>query len=209
MIESTAVWPSWQDRQVSDAMPFLIGLSPDQRLRLARVGDRTRPFVQDALSVAFANTGLLPRSVDIEQLRARAESLTQLGEVKRQLQSLLEKVSDSEIRLASDLYGVTRTVYTVLKTPATVPGAPTAVSAVAATLEEKARFGVTLGAKLSTFPMERRPTTPNTAKLVVVAKLGMVMVVLKNIVLWLLFSRKIFNASRNELTCLDCSGFFA
>lgn len=109
-------------QQVSDAMPFLIGLTPEQRLRLARVGDRTRPFVQDALSVTFANPGLLPRSVNLDELRARAESLTQLNEVKRLLQSLLEKVSDSEARLASDLYGVTRTVYTVLKTPATVPG---------------------------------------------------------------------------------------
>ena len=42
--------------------------------------------------------------------------------MKRALAQLLEKVGDTETLLGSEVYGVARTVYAVMKTPATVPG---------------------------------------------------------------------------------------
>ena len=41
-------------------MPSLIGLNRDERLRLARIGDRTRAFVDKALAIASDNPGLTP-----------------------------------------------------------------------------------------------------------------------------------------------------
>ncbi len=108
--------------QLEQQMPFLLGLSRKDRLRLAKVGVRTRPFVADAIATALANPGIVPRSVDLESLAERATTLKNLGELKRSLGQFLEKVTDSETQLASDLFGVTRSVYAVMKTPATVPG---------------------------------------------------------------------------------------
>ena len=101
-------------------MPFLIGLSRDERARLAKIGDRTRPFVVDAMATALANPGLVPRSVDLDYLQARATTLAHLREIKRTLAQLLEQVADTETQLGSDMYAVARSVYSVMKSPVTV-----------------------------------------------------------------------------------------
>jgi hypothetical protein len=108
--------------ELEQHLPFLLGLSPKARQKLSKVGERTRPFLDDALATALANPGIVPRSVDLKNLGDRATTLKNLGELKRSLGQLLEKVSDTETQLASDLYAVTRSVYAVMKTPVTVPG---------------------------------------------------------------------------------------
>lgn len=108
--------------QLQQQMPFLIGLSRDERARLAKIGDRTRPFVDGAMATALANPGLVPRSVDLDHLQARTSTLEHLGEIKRTLAQLLEQVVDTETQLGSDLYAVARSVYSVMKSPVTVPG---------------------------------------------------------------------------------------
>lgn len=125
--------------QLEQQMPFLIGLSREQRFRLAKVGDRTRPFVEEAISTALANPGVVPRSVDLENLRIRADTFRNLGNVKRTLVQLLEKVNDTETQLASDLYAVTRSVYLVMKSPATVPGLKEQKSRLSQRFARKAR----------------------------------------------------------------------
>lgn len=99
--------------------PLLVGCwnaSPKIPLRLWGRYDSS------ALATALANPGIVPRSVDLKNLGDRATTLKNLGELKRSLGQLLEKVSDTETQLASDLYAVTRSVYAVMKTPVTVPG---------------------------------------------------------------------------------------
>ena len=108
--------------QIEQQLPFLIGLTTIERRRLAKVGNRTRPFVQDTVAMALAHPGVVPRSVDLAQLSARAETLTRLAEVRARLASLLEKVGDTEMKLGNTLFAVSRSVYSVLKTPATEPG---------------------------------------------------------------------------------------
>lgn len=108
--------------QLEQVLPFLVGLGREERARLSKVGDRTRPFLQDAVNTALANPGLLPRSVDMERLRLQAETLAHLGTMRARIAQLLEKVSDTETRLGSEVYGITRAIYSVMKTPATVPG---------------------------------------------------------------------------------------
>jgi hypothetical protein len=135
--------------QLEQQIPFLIGLSREDRLRLAKVGNLTRAFVDDTLATAVANPGIVPRSVDLADVQARAHTLDHLGEIKRAFQQLLEKVDDTETQLASDLYAVTRSVYSVMKTPVTVPGLN----------DQKARLAMRFAKKA------RRPdTTTTTAK---------------------------------------------
>ena len=52
---------------------------------------------------------------------------------------MLEKITDTESQLANDVYGVARTVYAVMKSPATVPGLP----------EQKSRLGQRFARKAS------------------------------------------------------------
>lgn len=108
--------------QIKPLMPFLVGLSPEDRQRLPKVGPATRPFLADAIATAEGNPGIVPRSVDLVDLRARVDTLTRLGEVRRELSQLAELVADTEMLLASRIYGTARAIYAVMKTPATVPG---------------------------------------------------------------------------------------
>jgi hypothetical protein len=108
--------------QVEQQMPFLIGLSRDERMKLPKLGPANQAFVSDALSTAEANPGVLPRSLDIAKLRERARTIQNLVQVKQALRQMLEKVEDTEVRMTTEVYGAARTVYAVLKTPGTVPG---------------------------------------------------------------------------------------
>lgn len=108
--------------QLEQQMPFLIGLSREDRLKLSKIGNRTRPFVVDAIAIAVANPGIVPRSVDVATLDSRVTTFDNLLEVERALSQLLEKVTETRTQLGSDLYAVARSVYAVIKSPATVPG---------------------------------------------------------------------------------------
>ena len=81
--------------QLEQSMPILIGLTRSERRRLVKLGPRSRRFAKDALATAAANPGLVPRSVDLERLRSRVDTLDRLGEVWRALAQLLEKVDDT------------------------------------------------------------------------------------------------------------------
>ena len=108
--------------QVEQLMPYLIGLSRDERARLAKVGDRTQAFVDSALALATANPGIMPRSMNLSQLEVQTATLANLAKVLEQTRQLQEKLSDTHTQLSSELYAVARTAYAVMKTPARLPG---------------------------------------------------------------------------------------
>jgi hypothetical protein len=91
-------------------MRFLIGLNRDERQRLARIGDRTRAFVDEALAIALDNPGLVPRSVDLVQLQAQDDTLGNLEAIRCKMERVLEKITDTEDQLDNDVYGIARTV---------------------------------------------------------------------------------------------------
>jgi len=78
--------------------------------------------VDEALAIALDNPGLVPRSVDLVQLQAQADTLGNLEAIRCKVERVLEKITDTEDQLGNDVYRVARTVYSVMKSPATVPG---------------------------------------------------------------------------------------
>ena len=74
-------------------------------------------------------------------------TLNHLGEIKRTLVQVLEKIDDTETQLGSEVYGVARSVYSVMKSPVTVPGLN----------EQKSRLGQRFARKAS------RPDVSTTA----------------------------------------------
>jgi hypothetical protein len=85
-------------------------LTPPERQRLARIGDRTRAFVDEALAIALDNPGLVPRSVDLVQLQAQDDTLGNLEAIRCKMERVLEKITDTEDQLDNDVYGIARTV---------------------------------------------------------------------------------------------------
>jgi hypothetical protein len=53
---------------IRQKLPFLVGLSPEQRRSLPKMGDRSRAFVSKALAVAQHNSDFLPRSFSVGEV---------------------------------------------------------------------------------------------------------------------------------------------
>lgn len=96
---------------VRQKLPFLIGLDPEARRSLPRMGDKSRTFVVKCLELANQNPGMLPRAFDLDEFRrdvALDEALLPVAEAIRQL---AEVVEDTQTGVRSDAYLAALTVY--------------------------------------------------------------------------------------------------
>jgi hypothetical protein len=96
---------------VRQKLPFLIGLDPEARRSLPRMGDKSRAFVRKCLEVANQNPGMLPRAFDLEEFGrdvALDEALLPIAESVRQL---AEMIDDTNTAVRSDAYLAALMVY--------------------------------------------------------------------------------------------------
>jgi hypothetical protein len=96
---------------VRQKLPFLIGLDPEARRSLPRMGDKSRAFVRKCLEVANQNPGMLPRAFDLEEFGrdvALDEAMLPIAESIRQL---AEMVDETHTAVRSDAYLAALTVY--------------------------------------------------------------------------------------------------
>lgn len=92
-------------------LPFLIDLSPEERQALPKMGDRSRGFVEQALTVATQNADILPRSFDVEEMQKDVELLSALAPVMAALAQLFELVEDTYMEVGSEAYTSALLVY--------------------------------------------------------------------------------------------------
>lgn len=96
---------------IRQKLPFLIDLSPEERHRLPKMGDKSRAFVGQALTVAAQNEDVLPRSFDVEEFRRDVELLEALQPVAAALAQLYELVDDTLLEVSSEAYASALAVY--------------------------------------------------------------------------------------------------
>jgi hypothetical protein len=95
--------------------PFLVSLTADDRQSLPKMGDKSRTFVQQALTIAEQNDSFLPRSFDIAEMRKDVmltESLYPILVAVTQLKELLE---DTYKLAGSDAYSAALVIYSSAK----------------------------------------------------------------------------------------------
>ena len=81
----------------------LIGLSPDERRELTKMGDKSEAFCRQAVTVLSDNAQVLPRNFDVDAYRADLAALDALRPRLARVQRLYERMVDSEMALGSDL----------------------------------------------------------------------------------------------------------
>ena len=81
----------------------LIGLSPDERRELTKMGDKSEAFCRQAVTVLSDNAQVLPRNFDVDAYRADLAALDALRPRLARVQRLYERMADSEMALGSDL----------------------------------------------------------------------------------------------------------
>ncbi|MGB7921606.1 MAG: hypothetical protein WCF57_00040 [Pyrinomonadaceae bacterium] len=97
-------------------LPFLIDLTTEERRFLPKMGDKSRAFVTQALTVAEQNTDFLPRSFDVAEMRRDVELIEALQPIMLALTQLQELVEDTYLEVGSEAYTSALMIYNYAQT---------------------------------------------------------------------------------------------
>jgi hypothetical protein len=93
----------------------LIGLSPEERRDLTKMGAKSEAFCRQAVTVLSEHSGVLPRNFDLVGYVGDLTALDLLRPRAVRLRRLLERITDSEMALGSDLMTASLEGYAHLK----------------------------------------------------------------------------------------------
>ena len=124
-------------------LPFLIGLTPDERRDLPKMGDKSRAFVSQALTLAEQNPDILPRSFDVEAMRRDVELAESLQPVRQALTQLQEMIEDTYLEIGSEAYTSALLVYSYAQTSGKSGTLDQMVNQMGQRFARKARKGAT------------------------------------------------------------------
>jgi hypothetical protein len=82
-------------QDIQDKLPFLIGLTDDERKALPKLGDRGQPFAEKVLDLATRKRELLPPVFDLEAMRSDVELVKALEPVVHAFNELGELLNDT------------------------------------------------------------------------------------------------------------------
>lgn len=103
---------------IRENLDFLVALTPVERKRLSKMGARSRGFVEDAIAAGIRNPGLLPRSLDPEEMRRQLALTDQIRGIAASVAQLNERLTDTLTLLGSQLFEDARLVYRMTRTHA-------------------------------------------------------------------------------------------
>ncbi len=112
-------------QQLDSNMPFLIGLTEQERMTLPKINRSNKLFVDDALQLLRANANLMPMYIDQTELEKDIVLFEQMSEVEQLLTRLLTKVSHTRVLAGSEAYTASLLFYRMAKAAAEsgLPGA--------------------------------------------------------------------------------------
>ncbi|MCA9225703.1 MAG: hypothetical protein KDA47_08825 [Planctomycetales bacterium] len=111
--------------EIRALLPFLIGLTPQERMMLPKMRQASSYFVSDALVSAEQNPQLVPPYLDLAEARKDLELFQQLNKVLTPIQQLFEMLDHTTLAVGSEAYAAMLTYYNTAKRAAKdgVPGA--------------------------------------------------------------------------------------
>jgi hypothetical protein len=96
-------------------MPFLVGLTDEERRVLPRIGDRDRAFIDKAFEVAGKVADYLPASFKIEEMRKDIALMDALSPIILEVSQLAQKLADTYSLAASEAYAAALLIYRYAK----------------------------------------------------------------------------------------------
>ncbi len=108
--------------QQLQSLPFLIGLSNSDKQSLSKMGDKSRSFVDKALTVAQQNPEMLPMRFNMTEFERDVALFQALHPVSLALNKLNELVEGTLMAIGSDAYNTALDVYAYAKLTEGVTG---------------------------------------------------------------------------------------
>lgn len=114
-------------------LPFLIGLTPEERQSLPKIDVVNNIFVTDALTAAQNNADILPAYLKLADMAQDKQGYDALDELVTLTAQLAQKLRDTQILMGSEAYVSALTVYRLFESAARdgVPGAQAVYSQLA------------------------------------------------------------------------------
>lgn len=98
-------------QEIRNLLPFLVDLSADEIASLSKMGERGRPFVQEALTLAEQDDSFLPRSFDVNKMRKDVDLIESLPPIITAVSKLKELLDDTYILAGSNAFLAALEVY--------------------------------------------------------------------------------------------------
>jgi len=111
-----------------DLLPFLTGLTPQERMTLPKINVSNKIFVEDSLMHIQNTPGVLPPYVDVVKLKNDLVLYTQMDELLSVARRIVEKLEDTMMLAGSEAFVMSLVAYRLFAAAAVagVPGADTA-----------------------------------------------------------------------------------
>ena len=103
---------------IRNNMPFLISLTPDERRKRFKMGDKSLAFVSNSVTVTQNNAEVVPASFDIPEFTKDYQLTMTLAEVLGLLEQLTEQVDDTLMAVGSESITSSLLIYDYVKTAA-------------------------------------------------------------------------------------------
>ena len=107
--------------------PYLVNLTPDDRVQLPKMGEKTIPFVTKGNEYLKVPGTPVPPYVDIPELEIDIKAFETLRQILQVIQPTVDMLDDTMLLCGSEAYIAVLAFYTYLKgaAKANVPGAKT------------------------------------------------------------------------------------
>jgi hypothetical protein len=114
-------------KEIGSSLPFLVNLTPKEIKKLFILGDRSLPFVEEALRYAGDNTELFPSYLKYEEFKKDFYLFRNLKVLLGLIKPLTEKLNDTYMAVGSEAFSAARDFYYAVKRAAEsgVPGCDT------------------------------------------------------------------------------------
>jgi len=106
-------------------MPFLIGLTTDERVTLPKISENNKVFVGDSINALVNNAPMLPSYLNVGDIKNDLMLYEQLDELEMLALQLVEKIQDTRMLCGSEAYVSSLAAYRLFEAAAVagIPGA--------------------------------------------------------------------------------------
>lgn len=115
-------------QEIRNRMPFLLGVTLEERKKMLKINRANKLFVADAIEVARENPEVLPYYLTVAELEKDFTLFQQLNELLFPLEQLFERVRDTQMLAGSEAYQTSLVLYKLTRVAAEagMPGMDTA-----------------------------------------------------------------------------------
>lgn len=104
-----------QLKTIHEQLPFLVGLTPQERRQMPKMGRKSQTFTTRALDMATQHADMMPRHLDVDEARRDLALFEALNPILQAVNHLKELLEDTQMLAGSEAYATARLAYNSAK----------------------------------------------------------------------------------------------